>query len=123
MHTNPNLVNITVSMCTFATFFNAHFHDPLWVVQYMEKKIYETLLNTQVFNIESFFMPCFPSCRVMTSYSLIHHLCDTILHFYDMSIAYATNRKHNCKREMGNYKTQSCLPRSINKCRSPKSSM
>jgi hypothetical protein len=34
---NPNLANIIVSMCTFVTFFNAHFHDPLWVVQWRRK--------------------------------------------------------------------------------------
>jgi hypothetical protein len=35
--TNPNLANITISICTFAAFFNAHFDDPLWVVQWRKK--------------------------------------------------------------------------------------
>ncbi len=87
----------------------------------MEKKICETLLNTQVSNIESFFMPCFPSCIIMASSSFIHHLCDINFHLSNMTTTCATNHKHNCKRETGNYKTQSCLPKSINKFKSPKS--
>jgi hypothetical protein len=44
----------------------------------MEKEICETLSNTQVSNIESFFMLCFPSCIVMASSSLTHHLCISV---------------------------------------------
>jgi hypothetical protein len=79
----------------------------------MQKKICEKLLNTQVSNIESFFMPRLPSYIVMTFSSLTHHLNDTIFHFYDMFTACARSHKHNCKKEMGNYQTQSCLPRNI----------
>jgi hypothetical protein len=35
MCTKLNLANITISMCTFVEIFNAHFHDPLWVVQWI----------------------------------------------------------------------------------------
>jgi hypothetical protein len=39
MRTNHNLANIIILVCTFVAFFNAHFHDPLWVVQCRRKYV------------------------------------------------------------------------------------